>query len=68
MNKKFLNYIPNTPPPATSPRPSPNWSRALGKEINATLIITHNKTLAAQLYSEFKEFFPNNAVEYFVSY
>lgn len=33
-----------------------------------TLIIAHNKTLAGQLYSEFKEFFPNNAVEYFVSY
>ncbi|MFZ4116368.1 MAG: excinuclease ABC subunit UvrB [Chthoniobacterales bacterium] len=33
-----------------------------------TLIISHNKTLAAQLYSEFKQFFPNNAVEYFVSY
>jgi excinuclease ABC subunit B len=33
-----------------------------------TLVISHNKTLAAQLYSEFKEFFPNNAVEYFVSY
>ncbi len=32
------------------------------------LVISHNKTLAAQLYSEFKEFFPNNAVEYFVSY
>ena len=32
------------------------------------LILSHNKTLAAQLYSEFKEFFPNNAVEYFVSY
>ncbi len=39
------------------------------KEINRpTLIIAHNKTLAGQLYSEFKEFFPNNAVEYFVSY
>jgi len=34
----------------------------------STLIISHNKTLAAQLYSEFKEFFPENAVEYFVSY
>ncbi|MGX7195277.1 excinuclease ABC subunit UvrB [Enterococcus olivae] len=34
----------------------------------ATLIIAHNKTLAGQLYGEFKEFFPNNAVEYFVSY
>jgi excinuclease ABC subunit B len=33
-----------------------------------TLVIAHNKTLAAQLYSEFREFFPNNAVEYFVSY
>jgi len=33
-----------------------------------TLVIAHNKTLAAQLYKEFKEFFPNNAVEYFVSY
>jgi excinuclease ABC subunit B len=33
-----------------------------------TLILTHNKTLTAQLYGEFKEFFPNNAVEYFVSY
>jgi excinuclease ABC subunit B len=33
-----------------------------------SLIIAHNKTLAAQLYSEFREFFPNNAVEYFVSY
>lgn len=39
------------------------------KEINRpTLILSHNKTLAAQLYSEFKQFFPNNAVEYFVSY
>ncbi len=33
-----------------------------------TLVIAHNKTLAAQLYNEFKELFPNNAVEYFVSY
>ena len=33
-----------------------------------TLVIAHNKTLAAQLYNEFKEFFPENAVEYFVSY
>ncbi len=39
------------------------------KEINKpTLILAHNKTLAGQLYSEFKELFPNNAVEYFVSY
>ena len=39
------------------------------KELNRpTLIISHNKTLAAQLHGEFKEFFPENAVEYFVSY
>ncbi len=39
------------------------------KEINRpTLVLAHNKTLAGQLYSEFKELFPNNAVEYFVSY
>ena len=39
------------------------------KEVNKpTLVIAHNKTLAGQLYSEFKQFFPNNAVEYFVSY
>ncbi len=42
-----------------------NVIRALNKP---TLVIAHNKTLAAQLYGEFKEFFPNNAVEYFVSY
>src|SRR4029453_14466279 len=44
----------------------------MGKVIEATqkptLVLAHNKTLAAQLYAEFKEFFPNNAVEYFVSY
>jgi len=41
----------------------------LVKEINRpTLVLSHNKTLAAQLYGEFKQFFPNNAVEYFVSY
>jgi excinuclease ABC subunit B len=39
------------------------------QEINRpTIVMVHNKTLAAQLYGEFKEFFPNNAVEYFVSY
>ena len=39
------------------------------RELNRpTLVIAHNKTLAAQLYGEFKEFFPENAVEYFVSY
>ena len=42
-----------------------NVIQALNKP---TLILAHNKTLAAQLYSEFKEYFPENAVEYFVSY
>jgi excinuclease ABC subunit B len=42
-----------------------NVIKRLGKK---TLILAHNKTLAAQLYAEFKEFFPENAVEYFVSY
>ena len=42
-----------------------NVITALGKK---TLVLAHNKTLAAQLYAEFKEFFPHNAVEYFVSY
>ena len=44
------------------------WRMSLQQLNKPTLIIAHNKTLAAQLYSEFKEFFPNNAVEYFVSY
>ena len=39
------------------------------QEVNSpTLVLSHNKTLAAQLYSEIKQFFPNNAVEYFDSY
>ena len=43
-------------------------SNLIEKVNKPTLIIAHNKTLAGQLYGEFKEFFPNNAVEYFVSY
>ena len=43
-------------------------SQVIQKVGKPTLIIAHNKTLAGQLYSEFKEFFPNNRVEYFVSY
>src|SRR5215510_11542872 len=39
-----------------------------GKTFSIASVIAHNKTLAAQLYQEFKSFFPNNAVEYFVSY
>src|ERR1700693_1951084 len=66
---------------ATSRRPSPAWSAASrrgGKTFTAakvialtqrpTLVLAHNKTLAAQLYHEFRHFFPQNAVEYFVSY
>ena len=40
----------------------------IAKVNRPTLVLAHNKTLAAQLCSEFREFFPNNAVEYFVSY
>ncbi|GAB2022706.1 excinuclease ABC subunit UvrB [Pseudolactococcus yaeyamensis] len=43
-------------------------SQVIARENKPTLVIAHNKTLAGQLYGEFKEFFPNNAVEYFVSY
>ena len=43
-------------------------SQVIARTNKPTLVIAHNKTLAGQLYSEFKEFFPNNAVEYFVSY
>ena len=43
-------------------------ANVIEKTNKPTLVLAHNKTLAAQLYSEFKQFFPNNAVEYFVSY
>ncbi len=43
-------------------------ARAIERLHRPTLVIAHNKTLAAQLYSEFREFFPENAVRYFVSY
>ena len=43
-------------------------ANVIAKVNRPTLVLAHNKTLAAQLCSEFKEFFPNNAVEYFVSY
>ncbi|WP_309499298.1 excinuclease ABC subunit UvrB [Sulfurovum sp.] len=43
-------------------------AKVIEKTKKPTLIMTHNKTLAAQLYSEFKSFFPNNHVEYFISY
>ncbi len=43
-------------------------AKVIEKVQKPTLVLTHNKTLAAQLYREFSEFFPNNAVEYFVSY
>jgi excinuclease ABC subunit B len=43
-------------------------ANVIAKYGRPTLVISHNKTLAAQLYEEFREFFPNNAVEYFVSY
>ena len=43
-------------------------AKVIEKVQRPTLVLAHNKTLAAQLCAEFKEFFPNNAVEYFVSY
>ena len=43
-------------------------ANVVAKVNRPTLVLAHNKTLAAQLYSEFKQFFPNNAIEYFVSY
>ena len=43
-------------------------ANVIAQVIKPTLILAHNKTLAAQLCTEFREFFPNNAVEYFVSY
>ena len=43
-------------------------ANVINKINKPTLVLAHNKTLAAQLYSEFKEYFPNNSVEYFVSY
>ena len=43
-------------------------ANVIAKVNKPTLILAHNKTLAGQLYSEFKELFPNNHVEYFVSY
>ena len=43
-------------------------ANAIAQLNRPTLVMSHNKTLAAQLYGEFKQFFPHNAVEYFVSY
>src|SRR5437868_13574884 len=43
-------------------------ANVIEKTQRPTLVLTHNKTLVAQLYTEFKEFFPENKVEYFVSY
>ena len=43
-------------------------AKAIEAHQKPTLVLAHNKTLAAQLYAEFREFFPDNAVEYFVSY
>ena len=43
-------------------------ANVISKINRPTLILSHNKTLAAQLYGELKQFFPNNAIEYFISY
>jgi excinuclease ABC subunit B len=65
LNKKF-HY--QTLLGATGTGKTFTMANAIAKINKPTLIIAHNKTLAAQLASEFREFFPNNAVEYFVSY
>src|SRR3954452_14373370 len=51
---------------ATGKPPTLAWT--IANHNKPTLVLAHNKTLAAQLYAEFREFFPENAVEYFVSY
>ena len=43
-------------------------SHVIAQHRKPTLVLSHNKTLAAQLYAEFKQFFPHNAVEFFISY
>ncbi|SHK16577.1 excinuclease ABC subunit UvrB [Tepidibacter formicigenes] len=62
-NKKYVTLLGVTGSGKTF-----TMANVIEKVQKPTLVIAHNKTLAAQLYSEFKEFFPNNAVEYFVSY
>src|ERR1043165_835347 len=57
-----------TLPAVTGPGKTFTVANAIKSINKTTLVISHNKTLAAQLYAEFKGFFPNNAVEYFVSY
>ena len=52
----------------TSETSSSTIAQAIARHQRPTLVLAHNKTLAAQLYGEFREFFPDNAVEYFVSY
>ena len=70
--KKLVNSIPNnkyqTLLGVTGSGKTFTMANIIKKLNMPTLIMTHNKTLAAQLYSEFKEFFPNNHVEYFISY
>src|SRR4249919_2556062 len=53
---------------ATGTGKTATMSHVIARHNRPTLVLAHNKTLAAQLYAEFREFFPNNAVEYFVSY
>lgn len=62
-NEKYLTLL-----GATGTGKTFTMAHTIAQVNKPTLILAHNKTLAAQLCSEFKEFFPNNAVEYFVSY
>ena len=68
VNGLNKNYECQTPLGVTGSGKTFAMANVIARVQRPTLVISHNKTLAAQLYSEFREFFPNNAVEYFVSY
>ena len=68
VNGLELNYKHQTLLGVTGSGKTFTMANVIARIQRPTLIISHNKTLGAQLYQEFKEFFPNNAVEYFVSY
>src|SRR5207247_7968275 len=57
-----------SPSAATGSGKTFNMANVIARANRPTLVLSPNKTLAAQLYSEFRDFFPENAVEYFVSY
>ncbi|MDP6221907.1 MAG: DEAD/DEAH box helicase family protein, partial [Dehalococcoidales bacterium] len=68
VNGLELNYKHQTLLGVTGSGKTFTMANVIARLQRPTLVISHNKTLGAQLYQEFKEFFPDNAVEYFVSY